>query len=463
MSRALIRAPFLLGVALVALAALVLFGGGAEARPAFEGMDIVVCLDVSRSMLARDVAPDRLARAQAEIAALAQAAGGDRLGLVLFAGEARLLVPRTQDGASLAEMAALAGPWDVTRGGTDLPAALRAAQEALAGRSGPGAIVILSDGEDLGGREATTVLQALRADDIAVHALGLGSARGAKIPDGGSFVRGPDGAEVVSRLDPRTLARVAQATGGTYRSAGDATLPALYATAIRPEGRAAQARGVRAGFGDRAAWLLLLGALLLLVDMALVRARGRPIRVPAAAWLLVVLCAGGCERAAGPAQEAHATFLRGNAAFTDSLALEAAAADATGTEQRDLMRAAYRRAEDALAAWQWAAATRRDWPEARRNVERGLLRMKALREHGTEGGKPNPKVVKDPRKTKKDEPKKPDLPDKVPEPTARVDDRALPDGRVLGILETLRLREKQKIELRKARRTVRPPLGGRDW
>ncbi|MDF1700575.1 MAG: hypothetical protein P1V36_05390, partial [Planctomycetota bacterium] len=70
---------------------------------------------------------------------------------------------------------------------------------------------------------------------------------------------------------------------------------------------------------------------------------------------------------------------------------------------------------------------------------------------------------KDPPKPKPP-PAQPDVPEDPPEdPTARIAAQALPEGRVLGILETLRLRERQKIELRKARRTVRPALGGRDW
>ena len=174
----------------------------------------------------------------------------------------------------------------------------------------------------------------------------------------------------------------------------------------------------------------------------------------------------GCEPAKPADREAYDTFLRGNAAFADSLSIEAAAAEAEGQEKTDLMRAAYRRAEDALAAWQWAAATRMDWPAARRNVERGLIRMRALREHGKEGGKPNPKIVRDPKKEedkKDEETKEPEEPKPPKDPAVRVDRDELAEGEVLGILETLRIRERQKIELRKARRTVRPPLGGRDW
>lgn len=475
MSRLLSRLPVILGTTLVAWAALVLLAERGHEWPTSEGIDVIVCLDVSRSMQARDLAPDRLGRAQAEIAALAEVARGDRLGLVLFAGEARLLVPRTQDATSLAEMAAHAGPWDVPRGGTDLAAALATARDALDDRAGTGAIIVLGDGEDLGGRETATVLAALRRDGVAVHALGLGTTRGAKIPDDGAFVRGPSGREVITRLESRALEGAAAATGGVYREATAITLPALFTEHVRP--RAAAAAMPTRSLGDRAAWLLLLGALLLGIDLA----RGADVRRRSSHRAILAVAMGGvlmlsaCGRAAPiDARDAHAAFLRGNAAWADSLELEAAAADAAGAARRDLLRAALRRAEDALAAWQWAAATRMDWPQARRNVERGLLRMRALRGHGTEGGKPNPKHARDPsaepgrddgKKPKKDDPpKQPDLPEDPPtDPTAKIDGRALPAERVIQVLETLRLRERQKIDLRKARRTVRPPLGGRDW
>ena len=114
------------------------------------GVDILVCLDVSRSMLAQDLQPSRLARAQEEIRALAARTESDRVGLVLFAGDARLAVPLTRDKDSFASLASRASPLSVERGGSDVGAALDTALGALTGAHE--VILLLTDGEDLEAR-----------------------------------------------------------------------------------------------------------------------------------------------------------------------------------------------------------------------------------------------------------------------------------------------------------------------
>jgi len=201
--------------------------GGAESRAADPGAaDLLICLDVSRSMLARDLAPTRLARAQAEIRSLAARAQGDRLGLVAFAGEARLLVPLTQDLELFAELVDLAEPGSAGRGGTDLGAALDAALAAFAGAGGRrGAIFLLTDGEDLEGRGARAA-ERCAARGVAVHCLALGSAQGSKIAlageSGEEFLRDRAGAEVVSAADLAGLRAIASATGGAFLEASAA-------------------------------------------------------------------------------------------------------------------------------------------------------------------------------------------------------------------------------------------------
>jgi len=449
-ARALRQTPFLLGVVLMLLACVGLDGPTAVGAPAWKGLDLVVCLDVSRSMLARDVTPDRLGRAKREIAALAEHAAGDRIGLVLFAGEARLRVPRTRDGASLAEMAARAGPWDVGRGGTDLASAVTVALGALKGREGQGAIVILSDGGDFDPTSMATAVGALRRDGVAVFALGLGSARGAKIPtERGAFVTDAAGEDVVTALNATGLRRLADATGGSYQAQADGGLADFYDSHVLPSARQASSDHA-AEARSPATWFLVLALVCFFVDLAWVARKRRRIR--AAALALVVLgLVPACGGAPVEDSEARAMFLKGNRAFAESLALEA-----EGSKDPEAMKAAYRRAEDALAAWQWAAATRLDWPEARRNVERGLLRMAALREHKRDDGKQKPPPKPPPPEV--DEPEDP-----RPDSLTKVASTELPSGGVLRILDTLRLRERQKIDLRKARRTRRPAAGGRDW
>lgn len=239
------------------------------------GADLVVCLDVSQSMLATDVPPSRLAAAKREIKALAQHAAGDRVALVLFAGETRLAAPLTNDVESFCEIADLADPLAVARGGTDLGAALEAALAALEGAAGDhSAVILVTDGEDLGGR-GQRAAEACKARKVAVHCAGFGSAGGSKVPVAGdagtAFLRDRGGAEVVSALDPDALRRIAEATGGEAvvdAGARPGSLSDLYDRRVRPMARKAleaeRRRDRKNGFQAPlflafAAWVMGLG------------------------------------------------------------------------------------------------------------------------------------------------------------------------------------------------------------
>ena len=237
------------------------------------GVDLVVCLDVSRSMLARDDRPDRLSRAKREIAELAERAEGDRIALVLFAGEARLAVPLTRDRESLAIMAGLATPLSVERGGSDLRAALLASLRALEGATGEHeAIVLVTDGED----HEQSGLRAARAcanRGITVHTVGMGSRLGAKIPlesEGGeAYLRDAGGADVVTAMDPEGLRQIAEATGGAFVAAEDVSQPLveLYDDQIAPMARKAFESREKKERANRYQWPLLAAFIFWLVDL----------------------------------------------------------------------------------------------------------------------------------------------------------------------------------------------------
>lgn len=219
------------GLFLALLALLQPAFGESEEAGAQRGVDLLVCLDVSRSMLADDLPPNRLERAKREILALAERARGDRLALLLFAGEARLVVPLTQDLAVFGEHLRVADPASVARGGSDLGAALERALEHFEGAIGRHeAVLLFSDGEDHEGR-ALAAARLLGQRGIAVHCVGLGSARGAKIvvegAGGRELLRDRTGAEVVSALDAPALRAIAAASGGSFHDAG--AMPELAA------------------------------------------------------------------------------------------------------------------------------------------------------------------------------------------------------------------------------------------
>ena len=196
--------------------------------------------------------------------------------MVVFAGEARHVVPLTRDGRSFVELAKAAGPLSVARGGSDLGGALRGALDALEGRSGEHEVILLlTDGEDHEGR-ALRVAQTCKERGITVHCIGFGTALGGKIPDAGGFLRDRAGREVVSALDPATLRRIAEATGGDYVAAtGPRPLVQVYERRILPMAREAFEAEERRSKENRYQWPLLAAFLFWMVDLCLSDRRRR--------------------------------------------------------------------------------------------------------------------------------------------------------------------------------------------
>lgn len=225
----------LLAAGVAALAGSALFGAAKPPRPAAEAgaPETVLVLDASNSMLATDVTPNRLERQRRLARRLVGALPGP-VGVVFFAGRGWVLSPLTPDRDAALMFVDAVDPAGAGRGGTSLGAGLEAALNVLAGGE-PGArraVVLLSDGEltaDEGALDAT-VERAARAE-VAVHALGIGTAGGSRIPllpaaaatsgrspaqGAAGFLRDPEGQPVVTRLEEAALRRIAAATGGLY-------------------------------------------------------------------------------------------------------------------------------------------------------------------------------------------------------------------------------------------------------
>ena len=247
-----------------------------EERVAVErrGLDVVFCLDVSRSMLARDIEPDRLARAKLDIASvLPQLKGGDRAALVAFAGDSKLVAPLTHDLDSFRWLLRQADPDVVRRGGSDLATAVRSALALIADDAArTSVIVLLTDGEDLGGagRQAA---QDAAARNVLVHAVGYGSTRGSKIPlqENGreKFLASGQGDEVVSAMDADGLRAIAAATGGEFLRADAVALPLVELKTKRLDllAKRSYEAGEEAQQKSRFQWVLLPAMLLLLGEL----------------------------------------------------------------------------------------------------------------------------------------------------------------------------------------------------
>jgi Ca-activated chloride channel family protein len=164
------------------------------------GLDLVIAIDVSRSMLADDQTPTRLAAVKAGVTQLLDRSAGDRIGLVAFAGSAFLVCPLTTDLAIVRQMLEEIGPGTIPYGGSSLATAMVEAQRAFRGTPPGGRVLlVLTDGEDHAGNLAPA-LDRLRSDGVTVIAALAGTAAGGLIPlPGGTFVKDRGGAVVNSR------------------------------------------------------------------------------------------------------------------------------------------------------------------------------------------------------------------------------------------------------------------------
>lgn len=247
---------------------------------AARGADVVVALDLSHSMDARDVRPDRLRAAKREITTLLEALEGSSMGLVAFAGQATVVSPLSTDLDGLVSMVETAGTGDLSAPGSDIGAGAALAARLLR-RPGerPRAVVLVSDGENLAGDPGAGA-DAVRRAGARLFAIGVGTPEGATIPmvDSTGAVagqrRGPDGKPVETRLDEATLRELARRGGGRYeRGDGSGRVALRLADAIRSAGgEEVRGRSIRA-YDERFSWFAAAAGLLLLAERAVPRRR----------------------------------------------------------------------------------------------------------------------------------------------------------------------------------------------
>jgi Ca-activated chloride channel family protein len=191
--------------------------------------DLMVVLDVSKSMLAEDAAPNRLGRARAEVSELIDKLQGHRVGLVAFAGRAAVLCPLTPDYGFFRMVLRGADQNSVSRGGTRIGDAIRKGTTAFGPGTGARLMLLITDGED---HDSYALEEARKAAESGVRivAIGFGSETGSEITitdpttGGKSVLTDRDGAVVISRLDGALLRDIALATEGVYVPAGTAAL-----------------------------------------------------------------------------------------------------------------------------------------------------------------------------------------------------------------------------------------------
>jgi len=184
-----------------------------------KGIDVVVALDVSKSMLATDLSPNRLERAKQLIGKLMNTMPNDRIGLVLFAGKAYLQMPLTTDHGAARMFVSSASPDAVPQQGTVISEALRRSANAFnAAERRFKAVILISDGEDHDA-EAVNTAKELSEQGMMINTIGVGSPDGAYIPDpatGQNKIDPATGATVISKLNEDVLKQIAASTNGIY-------------------------------------------------------------------------------------------------------------------------------------------------------------------------------------------------------------------------------------------------------
>ena len=268
------------------------------------GLDIVFVLDSSKSMLATDQRPTRLDRAKLAIIDLVERLKSDRIGLIAFAGQAFLQTPPTLDYSAFRESLDAIDPHIMTSGGSDLGNALKEAAEAFPSENNVKVVVLLTDGEDLGGK-AIEAANAAHEEGIQVFAIGIGTPEGEYLKirnEGGieEFVRDTSGQPVRSQLDESTLQQIAQITGGNYSRLSSESLNQLYNSVIATlprEERESEMQEIRI---ERFQWALSAAAILLVLETLIRRRRSAAIHtslafVAALSFSLVDAHAQGAE------------------------------------------------------------------------------------------------------------------------------------------------------------------------
>lgn len=230
-----------------------------------EGLDIVVALDVSNSMLARDMKPNRLDKAKQEIMGIIDRLKGDRIALIAFAGEAFIQCPLTLDYAAARFLLDAVDNSSISIQGTSISAALEMATKAFNQKEKKHKVMLLlTDGEDHGG-DAIEAAEAARTEGIKIYTVGIGSPEGEPIPildRSGTqvgFKKDEAGEVIVSRLDEMTLQKVSLATGGKYyhATAGEIELNRIFDEISKLEKKELEGTLVTR-YDDRFQWPLLL-------------------------------------------------------------------------------------------------------------------------------------------------------------------------------------------------------------
>lgn len=209
--------------------------GMKEEEVRMRGINVMILADVSASMLAEDIKPNRLEREKRKIKDLVKILAGDRVGLIAFAGRSFLLAPLTVDYGTLDRYIDDLGPETIPVKGTDLAGALQLAIRSFPEKEEGKAIILFTDGEDHS-EKIPELLKIIKKEGIQLYIMGIGTPEGAPIPDiQGGFKTDRRGQQVHSSLKEEFLKNLALESNGAYvrTVTGDEDLEELYLKGLR--------------------------------------------------------------------------------------------------------------------------------------------------------------------------------------------------------------------------------------
>jgi Ca-activated chloride channel family protein len=245
------------------------------------GLDVVVAIDTSKSMLATDIAPNRLERAKLAALELMQRSGADRLGLIAFAGDAFLECPLTTDDTAFQQSVQTLDVNAIPEGGTAIASAINEALTAFKETGHHRAMVLFTDGEDnVSENDVLTAAQNAAKAGLKIFTIGVGTAAGdlIRITDAkgnSDYVRDENGNVLKSHLNEPLLQQIAKLTGGFYLPLqGADTMDVLYERGLAPLPKSEVKSQLIRRYHQQFYWPLAIAILLLLTEMLLPERKG---------------------------------------------------------------------------------------------------------------------------------------------------------------------------------------------
>lgn len=261
-------------ITLLILGAANLQSGSKMERAKREGIDMFLCLDISNSMHAEDIEPNRLARAKQSINKLISKLGGDRIGIIVFAGNAYVQLPITTDYSAAKMFLSTVETDMIPTQGTEIGRAIELAVKSFGEGENSKAIVIISDGEDHENGDAVKAAQEAAKLGIKIYSIGMGLEEGAPIPlynqygKRTGYKKDKKGDIVITKLDDNMLRQIAQIGNGIYVRASNSNvgLDKIYEDISKADKSEFESM-VFTDYDDQFQWFICAAILLLIIEI----------------------------------------------------------------------------------------------------------------------------------------------------------------------------------------------------